>query len=139
MLMSADASSLGRASVDAAEEKFVTEEKERTNEIRVDVDDDVFTRGETKGGGSFDSRSVLQNVHFGTMVKTRLLSLSLCFSYHLKSTFRPSFNDVLFATLTSARDTSLHFVSDLPDLDFPERSGKKRAVVFFSLHRSYKL
>lgn len=120
--------------MDVVEEKFVTgaEEKERTNEIRVDVDDDVFTRGETKGGGSFDSRSVLQKCALWNDGKNQTsLSLSLCFSYHLKSTFRPSFNDVLFATLTSARDTSLHFVSDLPDLDFPERSGKKRAVSFF--------
>lgn len=73
-----DVSSLGRASVDAAEEKFVTEEKERTNEIRVDVDDDVFTRGETKGGGSFDSRSVLQKCALWNDGKNQTsLSLSL--------------------------------------------------------------
>ena len=128
--------------MDAAEEKFVTEEKERTNEIRVDVWTTTSSRVERRKGEDLSIRDPsYRNVHFGTMVKTRLLSLSLslCFSYHLKSTFRPSSNDVLFATLTSARDTSLHFVSDLPDLDFPERSGKKRAVSFFFSHRSYKL
>lgn len=126
--------------MDAAEEKFVTEEKERTNEIGVDVWTTTSSRVERRKGEDLSIRDPsYRNVHFGTMVKTRLLSLSLCFSYHLKSTFRPSSNDVLFATLTSARDTSLHFVSDLPDLDFPERSGKKRAVSFFFSHRSYKL
>ena len=69
--------------MDVVEEKFVTgaEEKERTNEIRVDVDDDVFTRGETKGGGSFDSRSVLQKCALWNDGKNQTsLSLSLSVS-----------------------------------------------------------
>ena len=64
--------------MDAAEEKFVTEEKERTNEIRVDVWTTTSSRVERRKGEDLSIRDPsYRNVHFGTMVKTRLLSLSL--------------------------------------------------------------
>lgn len=67
--------------MDAAEEKFVTEEKERTNEIRVDVWTTTSSRVERRKGEDLSIRDPsYRNVHFGTMVKTRLLSLSLSVS-----------------------------------------------------------
>lgn len=77
------------------------------------------------------SESVLQKCALW-MVKTRLLSHSV--SRIVVSNllfFRRRF---LFAALvSSARDTSLHFVSDLPDFDVAERSAPCR----FSLRIPY--
>lgn len=102
-------------------EKFATEKQRNTRR-----------RGRLVrfGNGSFDPS--YRNVHFGTMVKTRLLSL--CFSDEPFQIYFSSFFHLLFAPLTSARDTSLHFVSDLPDLD--SRTWKEaRRVVFSSTGR----